>query len=86
ETKDAAAVSNIMRSVQEELIDEKRELEISSERYQMRLANVSKDMQSLVRICSRLFVSIRRPTREQREMMRDIKIEIAAIMNDLEKD
>ena len=85
EMKDVTVVSNLMRSVNEELADEKREVEISREKNQIRLRNAREGMNRLARICSRMFVSFRHPTREQRDLVREMKKEITNLMSELEE-
>jgi hypothetical protein len=85
EMKDVTVISNLMRSVNEELADEKRELEISREKNQIRLRSAREGMNQLARMCSRMFVSFRHPTREQKDLIREMKKEITNLMSELEE-
>ncbi|MFH1537997.1 MAG: hypothetical protein ABIH66_03500 [bacterium] len=83
--QDATALSGILRSVNQELAEAKQALEIDAEEFDAMTRQVRQAADRLIEACNGLGETIRRPTRPQRECMRDARFEAARLRGEINR-
>lgn len=83
--QDATALGGILRSVNRELAEAKQALEVDVGEYDVAIRRVRRAAERLIEASSRLGETIRRPTKSQKQCMRDVRFEASRLRGGIGK-